>query len=133
VKIAQTVLDEIVAHAREDKPNECCGLIGGRDGVATTAYRTRNEFASPMRFNIHPSDLFQVQMRQIPDAGEELVAMYHSHPVSEAAPSQTDINLSENIPGLVWLICSLQNPDEPVVRAFSIADNAAEELELAVV
>ena len=133
MQIAQSVLDEIVAHAREDKPNECCGLIGGRDGVATTAYRTRNEFASPMRFNIHPSDLFQVQMRQIPDAGEELVAMYHSHPVSPAEPSQTDINLSENIPGLIWLICSLQNDDEPVVRAWSIADNAARELELAVV
>jgi proteasome lid subunit RPN8/RPN11 len=133
MKIEQAVLDEIVAHAQEDKPNECCGLIGGRDDVATTAYRTRNEFASPMRFNIHPSDLFQVQMNRIPDAGEELVAMYHSHPVSEARPSQTDINLSENIPGLIWLICSLQDEANPVVRAWSIADNAAEELELAVV
>jgi proteasome lid subunit RPN8/RPN11 len=133
MQVRQSVLDEIIAHARGDKPNECCGLIGGTDGVATTAYRTRNEFASPMRFNIHPTDLFQVQMKLIPEAGEELVAMYHSHPVSPAEPSQTDINLSENIPGLIWLICSLQDDEKPVVRAWSIAENAAEELELAVV
>jgi proteasome lid subunit RPN8/RPN11 len=133
MQVRQSVLDEIIAHAREERPNECCGLIGGTGGVATTAYRTRNEFASPMRFNIHPTDLFQVQIKLIPEAGEELVAMYHSHPVSPAEPSQTDINLSENIPGLIWLICSLQDAESPVVRAWSIAGHAAEELELAVV
>jgi proteasome lid subunit RPN8/RPN11 len=58
--------------------------------------------------------------------------MYHSHPVSEARPSQTDINLSDNWPGTVWLICSLAE-DEPVVRAWSIAEGAATEVELVVV
>jgi proteasome lid subunit RPN8/RPN11 len=128
----QQVLDEIVAHARDDRPNECCGLIGGRDGVAITAYRTRNVFESPMRFEIHPSDQFRVQVKEMPAAGEELVALYHSHPVSEARPSQTDINLAELLPGLVWLICSLAT-EEPVVRAWRITDDAAEEVELAVV
>ena len=132
MEIQQSVLDEIVAHAREDKPNECCGLIGGTDDVATTAYRTRNEFASPMRFNIHPSDLFRVIEKEIPDSGEELLALYHSHPVSEARPSQTDINLAENWPGTVWLICSLADPDEPVVRGFLIDGTDVEELELVV-
>ncbi len=132
MRIESRLIDEIVAHAREDAPNECCGLVGGSDGAAATIYRTRNEFASPMRFNIHPSDLFRVVEREMPEAGEELVAMYHSHPVSEAAPSQTDINLAEGWPGVVWLICSLADPDAPAVRAFLIEGTSAEEVELAV-
>lgn len=132
METTQQVLDEIVAHALEDRPNECCGLIGGREGRAVTAYRTRNAFESPMRFEIHPSDQFRIQEREMPAAGEELIAMYHSHPVSEARPSQTDINLAELLPGLIWLICSLAGP-EPVVRAWRIEGDAAEEVELAVV
>lgn len=132
MRIPAALLDEIVAHAREDLPNECCGLVGGSGEEAKSVYRTRNAFESPMRFNIHPSDLFRVLEQEIPESGQELVAMYHSHPVSEARPSQTDINLSENWPGTVWLICSLAE-DEPVVRAWSIGDGAATEVELAVV
>jgi [CysO sulfur-carrier protein]-S-L-cysteine hydrolase len=128
---SQAVIDEIVAHARDDRPNECCGLLGGSGDRIATAYRTRNAFEDPMRFNIHPSDLFQVLERELPAAGEELVAMYHSHPVSEARPSQTDINLSDNWPGTVWVICSLAEA-EPVVRAWTITDGAADEVELAV-
>lgn len=132
MRIPAALLEQIVSHARTDLPNECCGLVGGRDGEATSVHPTRNAFEDPMRFNIHPSDLFRVLEREIPDAGEELVAMYHSHPVSEARPSQTDINLSDNWPGTIWLICSLAK-EEPVVRAWSIADGAATEVELAVV
>lgn len=132
METTREVLEEIIAHAREDRPNECCGLIGGRDGVAVTAYRARNTFESPMRFEIHPGDQFRIQEQEMPAAGEELVAMYHSHPVSEARPSQTDINLAELLPGLIWVICSLAG-DEPVVRAWRIEDEAAEEVELAVV
>lgn len=131
MRIPAALLEEIVAHAREDLPNECCGLVGGTDDEARSVYRTRNAFADPMRFNIHPSDLFRVLEREIPDAGEELLAMYHSHPVSAAEPSQTDINLSDNWPGTVWLICSLAE-DEPVVRGWTISDGAATEVELAV-
>jgi [CysO sulfur-carrier protein]-S-L-cysteine hydrolase len=132
MRISAAHLDAIVAHAREDLPNECCGLLGGRGDEVTSVHRTRNAFEDPMRFNIHPSDLFRVLERELPAAGEELVAMYHSHPVSAAEPSQTDINLSDNWPGTVWLICSLAE-DEPVVRAWSISDGAATEVELAVV
>lgn len=131
MRISASLLEQIIAHAREDLPNECCGLVGGEGDDARTIYRTRNAFESPMRFNIHPSDLFRVLERELPEAGEELVAMYHSHPVSAAEPSQTDINLSENWPGTIWLICSLAE-EEPVVRAWSIADGAATEVELAV-
>ena len=47
MRIFQTMLDEIVAHAREEAPNECCGMIGARDGGAASLYRARNAEASP--------------------------------------------------------------------------------------
>jgi [CysO sulfur-carrier protein]-S-L-cysteine hydrolase len=128
VRITKKLLDEIVAHAREDEPNECCGLISGADGQASGVYRARNEFESPMRFNVHPQDLIRIT-NEIDEAGEELLAIYHSHPGSEAYPSQTDINLAANWPDPLWLICSLAG-EEPVVRAFSIRDSAVEEVEL---
>jgi proteasome lid subunit RPN8/RPN11 len=128
MEIAQDLLDEIVAHARADAPNECCGLIGGADGRATRVYRARNEFESPLRYNVHPQDLLRIT-DEISDSGEELAAIYHSHPRSEAYPSQTDVNLAANWPDPLYLICSLAG-DEPVVRAFRIRDGEIEEVEI---
>jgi [CysO sulfur-carrier protein]-S-L-cysteine hydrolase len=128
VRIAGDLLDQIVAHAREDAPNECCGLISGTDGRAARVHRARNDFESPMRFNVHPQDLIRI-ITEIDDAEQELVGIYHSHPRSEAYPSQTDINLAASWPDPLWLICSLAG-DEPVVRAFSIRDGAVEEVKL---
>jgi [CysO sulfur-carrier protein]-S-L-cysteine hydrolase len=126
--IARDLLDEIVVHAQDEAPNECCGLIAGSDGKAIRVHRARNEFASPMRFNVHPQDLIRITT-EIEDRGEELAAIYHSHPRSDAYPSQTDINLAANWPDPVWLICSLAG-SEPVVRAFRIRDEGVEEVEL---
>jgi proteasome lid subunit RPN8/RPN11 len=128
VRIARDLLDEIVAHAREEAPNECCGLIAGADGQATRVHRARNEFASPMRFNVHPQDLIRITT-EIEERGDELVGIYHSHPRSEAYPSQTDVNLAANWPDPAWIICSLAG-GEPVARAFSIRDGRVEEVEL---
>lgn len=130
MQFEQSVIDEIGAHAREDLPNECCGMVGGTDGVGSSVYRARNAFESPMRFDVHPQDLFRITEQEIPGAGEELVAIYHSHPNSEAYPSQTDINLAENWPDPLWVICSMAEPDAPVVRGYVIRDRAVEEIEL---
>lgn len=132
MQVTQELLDEVVAHARDDLPNECCGMIGGAEDRAATVYRARNAFESPLRFDVHPSDLFRIVEREMPAAGEELLAIYHSHPNSEAYPSQTDVNLAEGWPDPLWVICSLADPETPVVRAFSIRDGGVEEVELAV-
>lgn len=128
MRITQELLDELIAHAREEAPNECCGLLGAVDGRATSVYRAENEFASPTRFRIRNE---YGLLREIEDAGEELGAIYHSHTMSEAFPSQTDVNLAELWPDPLWVICSLAG-DEPVVRAYSIRDRAVEEVELVV-
>ena len=112
MRIAQTLLDEIIAHARDDAPNECCGMVAGRDGRRPEVYRARNAEASPLRYTIHPQDQIRIMM-EIEERGEEIAAIYHSHTKSPAEPSQTDINLADNWPDPLYLICSLADPDEP--------------------
>jgi proteasome lid subunit RPN8/RPN11 len=129
VRIARPLLDEIVAHARDDVPDECCGMVAGQNGEATRVYRARNAEASPFRYVIHPQDQFRITM-EIEDHGEEIVGIYHSHTKSPAEPSQTDINLAENWPDPLYLICSLAEPDAPDVRAWSIKDGAVREVDL---
>jgi proteasome lid subunit RPN8/RPN11 len=130
MKIERALLAELAAHAVEEAPNECCGLFGGSDSRARTLYRAHNAFASPLRYRVDDRDLFRIVEREIPDAGEELVAIYHSHPNSEAYPSQTDINLAEGWPDPLYLICSLADPEQPSTRGFAIRDGAVEEVEL---
>ena len=122
-----TVHDELLAHAREDAPNECCGLIGGQDGVARTVYRARNAEASPLRYNLDPQDQFRI-MTAMDEAGEDLAALYHSHTKSPAYPSQTDINLAA-YPETLYVIISLLEGEQPV-RAFHIEHGQVEEVEL---
>ena len=122
------MVGEMVAHARAEAPNECCGMIGGRDGTATSIHRARNAEESPLRYVIHPTDQLRI-MEEIETRGEELAAIYHSHIGSPAYPSQTDINLAENWPDPLYVICSLAD-SEPEVRAFAIRDGEVEEVTL---
>ena len=124
--IPPDLLEEIVSHSRGEAPNECCGMIGGRDGQATSVHRARNVFASPLRYEIHPQDQFRI-MSALEESGEELAGIYHSHTGSAAYPSQTDINLAENWPDPLYVICSVADPDELEIRAFEIRDGEVAE------
>src|SRR3954454_23367828 len=104
-------------------------MVAGSNGTATRIYRARNAEESPFRYTIHPQDQFRITM-EIEDRGEEIAAIYHSHTKSPAEPSQTDINLAENWPDPLYIICSLADPNVPDVRAFSIHDGGVEEVEL---
>jgi proteasome lid subunit RPN8/RPN11 len=130
MRIAQSLIDEIVAHAREDMPNECCGMIGGVDGDARKVYRATNAEASPFRYSIDAREQFRL-MREIEEAGEELAGIYHSHTKSPAYPSQTDVNLAA-WPDAVYLIVSLADPEDPVARGFWIQEGEIADAELVV-
>ena len=125
------MVERVVAHAREEAPNECCGMIGGRGGAATTLYRAANAEESPLRYVVDPQDQLRI-MEEIDERGEELAAIYHSHTGSPAYPSQTDINLAEAWPDPLYVICSIADPDAPEVRAFEIRDGRVEEASLVV-
>ena len=130
MRISGQLVDEIVAHAREDLPNECCGMVGGVDGEARTVYRAENAEGSSLRYSIGASDQFRL-MREIEAAGEELVGIYHSHTKSAAFPSQTDVNLA-GWPGAVYLILSLADPDAPDLKGFWVRDGEIADAELVV-
>jgi [CysO sulfur-carrier protein]-S-L-cysteine hydrolase len=123
------MIDEIVAQARDEAPIECCGMIGARDGEPTNLYPAANAEASPLRYTVHPQDQLRI-MDKIEERGEELAAIYHSHTGSPAYPSQTDINLAENWPDPLYVICSIADPETPEVRAFAIRDGNVEEAKL---
>jgi proteasome lid subunit RPN8/RPN11 len=121
--------DEMVAHALEDAPNECCGMIASRDGEAIELYRAANAAASPLRYEIDGAEQYRIQMA-IDDADLDLGAIYHSHTRSDPYPSQTDINLAF-YPDALYLIVGVAG-EEPDVRAFTIRDGRVSEDELVV-
>ena len=115
-------VDAMIAHARETAPAECCGLIGGISGTrAVTLYRLRNITPHPeSAYEAAPEDLFLAQ-RQMREHGEDLLAIYHSHPrASDPSPSETDVRLAY-YPSATYLIIGLGG-SEAVVKAFSISE-----------
>jgi Predicted metal-dependent protease of the PAD1/JAB1 superfamily len=131
MRVPRQMVEEMIAHAREEAPNECCGMIGGADGSATTVYRSINAEASPLRYSLDASDQFRI-MQEMEKRGEELVGIYHSHTGSAAYPSQTDVNLAA-YSDAVYVIVSLEDPQNPDVRGFWIRDGQIDEAELDVV
>jgi proteasome lid subunit RPN8/RPN11 len=114
--------EAIVAHARDDAPNECCGLVWGSDGAVTEVERAENRRNSPYGFELTFQAL--AKANDLDDDGFE-VGVYHSHPRSAAEPSQTDINLAQ-YPHWLWLIVSLED-EQAEIRAWRIADGEVSE------
>jgi proteasome lid subunit RPN8/RPN11 len=131
MKISQALYDELVAHAREDAPNECCGMVATRDGDAVAVHRAQNSAHSPLRYEIDGPDQYRIQMA-IDNAGLDLGAIYHSHTRSEPYPSQTDINLAF-YPDALYIIVGLASGPEAKVRAYTIRDGQVAEAVLTVV
>jgi proteasome lid subunit RPN8/RPN11 len=129
MEIAPELLDRIVAHARRDFPNECCGMIAVQDGRAVSVHEAENLAASPLRFEVDGLEVHRT-IEAIEDAGGELGAIYHSHTRSEPYPSQTDINFAAGWPGVEWIIVGLRRDGEPQVRSYRIDDGRVSELEL---
>ena len=121
---------ELVAHARESAPNECCGYLRARGGTVDAVVRSENLRNSPYGYELDPQSLLAAN--ELDDEGWE-VGIYHSHPRSAAEPSQTDINLA-HYPHWVYLIVSLagDGTDGADVRAWRIADGRVEEEPVAV-
>ena len=131
--IPATVAVELLAHARMELPNEACGLLSGSlaNGRATAFHPTRNAEASPLRYSVHPDDLVRITFA-IEDAGEDLVAIFHSHTRSAAVPSATD-RRAAMYPDPFYLLASLADADalpERALRAWRIVADEAIEVSL---
>src|SRR3989442_15095228 len=110
VALSHAVAEQLMAHARAQLPNEACGLLAGSlaSGRAITYHRARNAEASPLRYSVHPEDLVRITFA-IEDAGQELVAIFHSHTHSPASPSATD-RRAAMYPDQFYLIGTLADP-----------------------
>lgn len=115
---------ELVDHAIADLPNECCGMISGEDGVATGVHRAANSEGSPFMYVMDPREQLRI-MDAIDDAGQDLLAIYHSHTRSAAYPSRTDVELAF-FPSTLYLIVSIADRDNPEIRAFRLSRGAPE-------
>ena len=82
-----------------------------------------------LRYRMDPQEQFDTTSA-IEAAGEELLAIYHSHTASSAYPSQTDVNLAQGWPDQLYVIVSLENAGKPDVRGFWIRDGKIDESEL---
>lgn len=129
-KLKRSHARQIIAHARAEAPNECCGVIAGKDGRAQRLYRAVNAENSPYRYSIEPSELFRIYT-DVESKGWQFLAIYHSHPSSEAYPSRTDVDLAQwrspdgtapLWPDVHYLIVSLAEPASPLIRAFRIEE-----------
>lgn len=134
--IASALLDDVIAHAREEYDAECCGMIAyeqnGSAGSprAVKVNRAKNVYASRKRFEIDGKDVLRA-INEFDDAGWEMGAIYHSHTHTAPYPSQTDINFARNWPGVEWLIVGLAG-EEPEVRCYLIEDGEVREVAIEV-
>jgi proteasome lid subunit RPN8/RPN11 len=130
VQIDRALYDRIVAQAREEAPNECCGIIATQAGKAVAVHPATNVAASPLRYEMDGMEQYRIQTA-IEDAGRELGAIYHSHTRTAPYPSQTDINLAF-YPEALYVIVGVAG-EAPDVRAFRIVDGEVSEQPLEVV
>ena len=136
VRITRSFVEEMVAHAKDDLPNECCGILAGPEGEVAKSFRMTNVEASPFRFSMDPGELVRVD-GEAGDQGWELLAIYHSHTGSPAYPSDTDVRIAggtaELWPDTRYVLVSLMDPETPDVRIFQISGGVVTEEALEVV
>jgi proteasome lid subunit RPN8/RPN11 len=135
VDISLELLEQILAHARAEAPNECCGVVAVapvRDvepARAVRVHRAVNKAASPLRFEIDGLEVYEL-LDAIESDGFELGSIYHSHTRTAPYPSQTDINFAVNWPGVEWIIVGLADPDRPEIRSYVIEKGTVREVEI---
>lgn len=119
IEVRQAVLDDLVAHAREEAPNECCGMLIGTDQRIERMVRARNILGSSTRYQIDPRDQFAA-IHSAREQGQSVVGFYHSHPASPPTPSETD-RTEAAYPGHCYLIVSpAGGAGGPEVRGFRL-------------
>ena len=120
--ISPEIRAELRAHAEEEAPNECCGVVVMRDGVAERYVRGRNALASPYRYELEVDpDVWFLE-----DDGYEL-AVFHSHPETEPRPSRTDREGAGLWAGRPFLIYGVKVGE---LRAWRVSRDDVEELQL---
>ena len=120
VELSQEQAAALIAHAREESPNECCGLLAGRDGRVERVFRGTNIDHSPYTYLMDPKEQLAA-FKDMETVGLDLVAIYHSHTHTPAYPSRTDV-AKAYYSDAAYVIISLANRDAPDIRAFRVVN-----------
>lgn len=128
LELPGVMVEQVIAHARRDHPDECCGVISATDGVAARIVEMENAERSPTGFTFDSAEWLRVY-RALDDADEEPWVVYHSHTMTEAYPSRTDIRWSATAGFPYWLLVSTRSEADEV-HAYTIADGVVTEVEL---
>ena len=125
IKISKSHLDEIIEHAKEESPNECCGILVGTSNKVSQVYKITNDAKSQYRYVMNPQQQFDVE-RDCRGNDLDMIAFYHSHTHSEAYPSDTDVRMALQSGWLgdmiSYMLVSLEDKSNPVVKSYSIGE-----------
>ena len=133
LEIDQSLIDAVVAHARQDHPDEACGVIAGPAGSDSPQrfIAMVNAARSPTFYEFDSMDLLKLY-RDMDARDEEPVVVYHSHTATEAYPSRTDISYASE-PNAHYLLVSTRDPQVEEIRSFRIVDGEVTEEEVKIV
>ena len=126
LKIPNDILERMVVQAKAEAPVEACGVLAGSDGKIEKMYEMTNVANSSDHFMMAPAEQFAA-VKDMRAAGLEMLAVYHSHPATPARPSAEDIRLAFT-PGVIYIILSLEDPENYVVKGFNIENGNVTEV-----
>lgn len=126
--IDRHLVDEIIAHAKAELPNEACGILAGDHGLPVKFFAAINAEHSPTRYVIEPRDQLRI-LNELYANDWDLLGIFHSHTHTQAYPSSTDVSLAASWPDACYLIASLQH-EQPDLRAYRIVDGHVTELDV---
>jgi proteasome lid subunit RPN8/RPN11 len=127
VRISASTLDAMIEHARREAPNECCGMLVGRPSQVERSVPAKNVAAMPtVRYEVDPREHIALN-RELRGSGQQVIGVYHSHPLGPARPSASDL-AEAFYPDFIYVIVSLVDPLHAEVRAFEIAGGRANDM-----
>ena len=130
LEIDRGSFDEMVEHGLAGFPNEACGLLAGKEGRPVKFFAMKNQDASPVSYRLDPKEQLKV-FTEIDDEGWDLLGIFHTHTHSEAYPSETDLKQAF-YPEATYLVMSLSDRSNPVLRGFAMQDGEIVEREVRV-
>ena len=131
LQMHRSIYERIIDQAREGFPFEVCGILGGIGNIVSAIYPMTNTDASRDHFMMDPREQFSVA-KALRSQALEMLAVYHSHPATPARPSDEDLRLALT-PGISYVIVSLADSSEPIVRSFKIAEGMVSPEDLIIV
>ena len=124
LSINQNFIDKIYQHSLDEFPNECCGILAGKNDIISNIYLIKNTANSPYRYLMDSRDFLNAD-KNVRDKNIDFIAFYHSHTHSKAYPSDTDVRMAveSGWTDIIYALISLEDKDNPVLKIFLISES----------